>query len=132
MAFLAAAMLLGLIPATIARSKGHKFFAWWVYGAVLFIVALPHALLIGHGAGIRTCPFCAEKVRPEAIVCPHCQRELPARAKLPLAAKAAGGDTEAGSEASPGPLSDRDKAILSALSVGCLVWLVVLLDYIHR
>ncbi|MBA2847719.1 hypothetical protein G4V39_07255 [Thermosulfuriphilus ammonigenes] len=24
----------------------------------------------------RRCPFCREKVHPEAVVCPHCQREL--------------------------------------------------------
>jgi len=33
---------IGAIPA----SKGRSFFAWWCYGALLFIVALPHSLLI--------------------------------------------------------------------------------------
>lgn len=27
----------------------------------------------------RKCPFCAENVKDEAIVCPHCQRDLPAK-----------------------------------------------------
>ncbi len=40
------AILLGLIPAAIAQSKGRSFVAWWLYGALLFIVALPHSLLI--------------------------------------------------------------------------------------
>jgi cytochrome c-type biogenesis protein len=38
--------LLGLVPAFIARSKGRNFFDWWVFGAGLFPIALPVALLI--------------------------------------------------------------------------------------
>jgi cytochrome c-type biogenesis protein len=39
-------IVLGLIPAFIARSKGRKFYDWWFYGAALIFVALPAALLI--------------------------------------------------------------------------------------
>jgi hypothetical protein len=40
------AALLGLIPATIASRKGHSFLLWWFYGWMLFILALPHSILI--------------------------------------------------------------------------------------
>jgi hypothetical protein len=40
------AVLLGLIPAAIASHKGRSFALWWFYGALLFIVALPMALLM--------------------------------------------------------------------------------------
>lgn len=40
------AVFLGLIPAAIAANKGRSFLGWWIYGALVFIVALPHALLI--------------------------------------------------------------------------------------
>jgi hypothetical protein len=40
------AAVLGLIPAAIARSKGRDFGTWWIFGALLFIVALPAALLL--------------------------------------------------------------------------------------
>ena len=46
MEFLVIAILIGLIPAAIAQSKGKSFVAWWLYGAALFIVALPHSLLM--------------------------------------------------------------------------------------
>jgi cytochrome c-type biogenesis protein len=39
-------IILGLIPAFIARSKGRKFYDWWFFGAALIFVALPAALLI--------------------------------------------------------------------------------------
>ena len=39
-------IVLGLIPAFIARSKGRKFYDWWFYGAALIFVALPAALLL--------------------------------------------------------------------------------------
>jgi hypothetical protein len=31
----------------------------------------------------RKCPFCAERMQPTAIVCPHCQRDLPRSAEMP-------------------------------------------------
>ena len=46
MEILVLAVLLGLIPAMVARSKGREFLLWWIYGSLLFIVALPHALLL--------------------------------------------------------------------------------------
>jgi thiol:disulfide interchange protein len=41
-----AATILGLIPAFIARMKGRNFLDWWFFGAGLFFVALPAALMI--------------------------------------------------------------------------------------
>lgn len=43
---LAVAAVLGLIPASIAKNKGRSFGLWWVYGWLLFIVALIHSLVI--------------------------------------------------------------------------------------
>jgi hypothetical protein len=100
MAFLILPILLGLIPAAIAKGKGYSFGGWWFYGALIFIVALPHALLIRPNLrgldnqawreGLRKCPFCAEFIKPEALVCKHCGRELPARGPkliIPLASR---------------------------------------------
>jgi hypothetical protein len=85
--FIIIAIVIGLIPAAIARSKGRSFALWWLYGALLWIVALPHALLLkvdqhtldrqAEAAGMKKCPFCAEMIREEAAVCRFCQREQP-------------------------------------------------------
>jgi len=40
------AVLIGLIPASIASRKGRSFGLWWLFGALLFIIALPASLLI--------------------------------------------------------------------------------------
>jgi hypothetical protein len=40
------AAVLGMIPATIAKRKGWSFVGWWCYGFLIWIVALPHALLL--------------------------------------------------------------------------------------
>ena len=40
------AALIGLAPAYIARDKGRSFGLWWLYGAMLFIIALPHSIML--------------------------------------------------------------------------------------
>jgi hypothetical protein len=45
------AALIGLVPAVIAQKKGYSFGLWWFYGAALFIIALPHALIMKPSEG---------------------------------------------------------------------------------
>lgn len=78
-----AAVVLGIIPAAIAQEKGYNFFAWWVFGTLLFIVALLAAFLIGpttkkeeerglDSGELERCPDCAEPVRAQAARCRFC------------------------------------------------------------
>lgn len=92
MTFLLLIMLLGLIPAFIAQAKGRSAFAWWIYGALLFIVALPHALLLSprpadasrlDKPARRPCPHCAEDILPAATLCPFCKQTVQPQAICP-------------------------------------------------
>ena len=86
MEFLILAVLIGLLPASIAKSKGKSFILWWIYGAAIFIVALPHSILTKSNLaslekqklseGMKKCPKCAELVKEEATLCRYCNSEF--------------------------------------------------------
>ena len=47
------ASVLGLIPAVIAYRKGRSFGLWWIYGSMLFIVALFCLVMVAQWVGRR-------------------------------------------------------------------------------
>ncbi len=81
------AIVIGLLPAVIASSKGRSFFLWWLYGSALFIIAIIHALVIKPTPtaersekleqGMKPCHFCAEMIQGAALVCRFCNRDQP-------------------------------------------------------
>jgi len=47
------AAILGLIPGFIAKNKGYSFAVWWLYGFLIFIVAIIHVLFIPNKKNIE-------------------------------------------------------------------------------
>jgi len=86
MGFIVIALLIGLLPAYIAYRKGHSFLVWYAFGAALFIVALPAALIIGKDRdgmrmrllrdNRRECPSCYGVIDVRATKCTWCGGEV--------------------------------------------------------
>jgi hypothetical protein len=79
-------VIMGGVVAMIAGSKGHSAGLWFIYGALIWPIALVHILVtpaaVGHQervalqSGNKKCPRCAEIVKSEARVCRFCSHEF--------------------------------------------------------
>ena len=63
--------LFGLIVGLLAKNRGRSFGIWFIYGALLFVVALIHVLSIKDDS--KKCPKCQSKVDIKATVCKYCR-----------------------------------------------------------
>lgn len=73
------AVIVGLLPAAIAYRKGYNFYMWWLFGALLWIVATPWAIIMRPDRralalrdGLVKCPHCLEWIDSTAIRCKFC------------------------------------------------------------
>jgi hypothetical protein len=69
----------GIVGSIIARRKGRHPIGWFILCAIVpllivVIAVLPPLVSKGY---TKKCPYCAEIIKKDAMVCKHCGRELP-------------------------------------------------------
>lgn len=71
-----------LIGVAAAQRKGFSVVGGIIGGMLLGPLAILMFAVSGVSSGdkSRKCPYCAEWVKPEATVCKHCHKDLPAPA----------------------------------------------------
>jgi hypothetical protein len=82
---------LALVVGVAANTRGRSGIGWFFLAVLispliagLLVLALPK--VVAASPGRRKCPFCAEPIRVEAKLCPHCRSAVPELDAVQLAA----------------------------------------------
>lgn len=76
-------ILIGLLAATIAQSKGYPFFRWWINGAIggpfslLYVIFMkPRKTSKEEEQTLTACPNCGKMIPVGLSLCPQCQKKI--------------------------------------------------------
>lgn len=82
---------MAVVVAIVASSKGYSAFLWFLYGFVVWPIALVHILVLPKSThkleeekvreGRIRCPSCSEWIFSTATSCPHCSKKIGAESK---------------------------------------------------
>lgn len=69
-------LIMGLVVAYIASKKGRSFVGWFIYGILLWPIALIHIALSSNNG--QKCTKCFSNIDSRATICPFCKHKITA------------------------------------------------------
>lgn len=76
-------ILIGLLAAVIAQSKGYSFIRWWINGAIggpfslLYVIFMKSQKVPKRGeTRLIACPHCGKMIAAELKICSYCEKKV--------------------------------------------------------
>lgn len=82
MGFVIIWLVAAIVAGILANNKNRSVIGWGISTLIIpllvfIVLVLPTIKEDTPSYDLKKCPFCAEDIKAEAVICKHCQRDIP-------------------------------------------------------
>jgi hypothetical protein len=75
-------LVLAVVVGALASAKDRSGFGWFVLAVFISPLIAGFLLLIAGDSRPARCPYCDEKIKARAKICPHCRTDIAPMGKI--------------------------------------------------